>query len=362
MDRIQNSGRIHVEWIDTAKVLTMMLVIIGHAHYYIIESAYGGISAIDNTMSPSLVKKIIDMLVGFIYYFHMPFFMCLSGMSLKLSIGNACDSGIFVRKRAKRLLYPFIFVTMFLSVPLKYWTGYYDNSSNVLSDIFFGQFLLLGNSHLWFVVSLFIISIVYYFLYKKQLDHGWLFWILVIAASASGFMFQTKQIEFLGVPEAMKNFLFFTLGFKSFEKADRISVRLWVIVFSWVLMFVSYFIFRGNFAFKMVLAIWGCINMIATSRIVVKAIAKYKWYSFMKKHSYSLYLYSDPFNYVIIALLVAFFGDMVVGDNIISAFAFLIRIIGSALMALVVIYILNHIISPLYKRRNTQEIYSSSTK
>ena len=77
-----------IEWIDTAKMLTMFLVIIGHCNYYTIATPYGGIyySEQINGDDFSLTYRCLGYLVAFIYSFHMPLFMALSGMLFSLSM------------------------------------------------------------------------------------------------------------------------------------------------------------------------------------------------------------------------------------------------------------------------------------
>lgn len=353
---IMNGGR-YVEWIDTAKVLTMLLVLIGHSNYYNIQTGFGGISAFDPSLSYGMVSKLIAIMTNFIYSFHMPFFMCLSGMSLRLSLRSDVGYSSFVQKKTRRLLYPFIFVTLFLSVPCKYLSGYYDGSSNPIMDIIVGQFLLFGNSHLWFVVSLFLISVIYFFLYTKRLNRGWIFYAILVVLSAAGIYLQSKHTEFLGIPGAMKNMLFFSLGFEFIQKKYDLNIKWSLQLLSWILMFAtfiaSFVIARDFILIKIFLAVWGCFNMIILSQLATEKISRQRWYSNLKRNSYSLYLYSDPFNYLLITLIVLLLGDRAITDNLSSAIAFSIRFVGSILLAYFVIYILNHILTPLFSMKKS---------
>ena len=153
-----------IEWIDTAKMLTMFLVIIGHCNYYTIATPYGGIyySELVNTDDYSMTFRSLRCIVAFIYSFHMPLFMALSGMLFSLSMKKDIRFLKLIKDKATRLLMPFVAVSLFLNIPIKYLSEYWNESGNVISDIFCGQILLMGNSHLWFVVALFWIFIGYY--------------------------------------------------------------------------------------------------------------------------------------------------------------------------------------------------------
>ncbi len=75
-----------IEWVDTAKTITMLLVIIGHCNYYYIMTSYGGVDYRTDIGHVSIACKILDHIVNFIYTFHMPLFMALSGMLFSFSM------------------------------------------------------------------------------------------------------------------------------------------------------------------------------------------------------------------------------------------------------------------------------------
>lgn len=212
----------HILWIDDARTLTMLLVIIGHCTYTNLMTPYGGVDYFSD-ISPtdySFGEKLLNTMVGFIYTFHMPLFMMLSGACFSLTIHKVAGLKAFVGNKVRRLLVPFLFTTLLLSVPLKYMSGYYSESVNVLEDIVLGQFLLMGNSHLWFVASLFWIFLMYYGLHQKHLtDKRW-FLPSLVGVSIVATYFTNKGIEFLGILAAFKHLVYFAFGFKHLRKLD----------------------------------------------------------------------------------------------------------------------------------------------
>ena len=150
----------------------------------------------------------------------MPLFMMLSGACFSLTIHKVAGLKAFVSNKARRLLVPFLFTTLLLSVPLKYMSGYYTESANVLEDIVLGQFLLMGNSHLWFVASLFWIFLMYYGLHQKHLTDKWWFLPSLVGVSIVATYFTNKGIEFLGILAAFKHLVYFAFGFKHLRKLD----------------------------------------------------------------------------------------------------------------------------------------------
>lgn len=220
----------------------MILVIIGHSTYYTIQTAYGGTHPFaDLQLSPSATYLANSLICGFIYSFHMPFFMAISGMTLAISYKSLQPLAEISKKRAKRLLIPFITVTIFLSIPLKYISGYWDASENIMRDIFCGQILLLGNSHLWYVVSLFYITIVFIWLMRHNLNHGWIFWTLCLIATFIGNRLAiTRFGEFFGITGFLRFFLYFSLGYYLWERIKTFSVKATYIFISWIAMIVAF--------------------------------------------------------------------------------------------------------------------------
>ncbi len=359
-----------VEWIDTLKVLTMILVVLGHCNYYTIKTTFGGVENSLANGEYSLVFKMLGFVTSVIYKFHMPLFMAVSGACFSWSIRKYETIGKLVRNKAKRLLVPFLLVTTFIAVPLKYCSAYYDNSSNVLLDILCGQFLLLGNSHLWFVVSLFYIFVVFFLLEKTRPRKNILYWTGLLGLSwlATGIYSLLGQSygEMFGLYGTMKHLFFFSAGFATFKYWDDIKpLSGWKQVLSWIVLigmiafcsilpkYTDSFVVKAVLSFPVntVLALWGCANMafLAKSLDRCNPMKHSAIYGFMSRHNYELYLYSDPFNYVLIACLVAWFGQGVFTDNAVSLYAYAIRFLGSVLFAAFVIRILDFARKPIGK-------------
>lgn len=347
------------EWIDMAKVLTMLLVIIGHSAYYSIKTSFGGIDFFSDFESSEICisRKIIRVMIGFIYSFHMPFFMALSGMTYAISFKPQTTYRSFVRKKALRLLLPFLMVTIFLSIPMKGIGGYWSHSSDIILNIFIGQFLLFGNSHLWFVASLFLITVIFNWLHRKSLVKvkSPIFWILCIIGCYVG-----KRLEyygcFLGIPGALKLFGFFALGFATFNSCKRVSIRTPLLILSWILMALLYLIkihignaYHLSTLLFIPLAAWGCFNMVLTAKVILSKTQFHTWsvYESFRKNSYELYLYSDPFNYALIALLISLFGDSIMTADHVSVLAFATRIIATILLSYAVMFLINKLFSPV---------------
>ena len=346
---IKSKGR--EEWIDLAKVVTMLLVIVSHSSYYNIHSYFGGIQFDNFSGNYSWMAQFINLSVNFIYMFHMPFFMAISGMTYAISYKPYNTISSLTKTKARRLLLPMLMVTLFLSIPLKYISGYWDYSSNKILDIFLGQVLLFGNTHLWFLASLFIITIIFTLLYRnnKIKFNNIGYWCVLIMISYLG-IYLSHRGQYLGIPGALKNFIYFAIGFCYLDRIQKYQSKISHILIGWFSMLIlyiicikySYLIPKLQDIVFVPMALLGCYNMIATVKYVIRKtrLTKTFFYKTLNKNSYDIYLYSDPFNYVLITVLLLILGDKVFTGTFGSLIAFLIRIIFSLVLSYMVIFIM----------------------
>lgn len=143
-------GKKRIEWIDNAKGVAIILVILGHV------------------LPDGLFHKII-------YSFHMPLFFILSGMFLIRST-NKSSVWEFSKKKFMRLYIPYVLFGYMILLPFDFiWCNYIvalpDMNKEILGRAF-GTIPALRNDwplygHLWFLPCLFIASIIIYGLWKR---------------------------------------------------------------------------------------------------------------------------------------------------------------------------------------------------
>lgn len=353
----------HIGWIDDARTLTMLLVIIGHCTYLNIMTPYGGISYFKNVPSTeySILWKLLTAMVTFIYTFHMPLFMMLSGACFSLTLKKVSGMLPLLKNKGKRLLIPFLFTALLVSIPLKYVSGYYAHSANVLHDIVLGQLLLMGNSHLWFVFSLFWIFLLYYGLYKLKVTTRWFFMPVLVCLSLSASIMGNKGIEFMGIIAAFKHLFYFAFGLKYLYRIDTWKWGGQVLLFNstcYVILFVldhelsdsSLLVAKVIWYFlPLIMGTYGSLIIINIAKRIgnFHVLRSNKVYKTFSKDSYELYLFSDPFNYILIYMMYVWMGDYVI-DNVASLLSFLIRFFGTIFLAFVVIWIKNKIMSVIF--------------
>ena len=359
----------NIEWINSVRVFTLLLVILGHCNYYTINTPYGGITNFPEDGYYCHSFNAITTVTRFIYSFHMQVFIALSGMCFSFSKLQHAPIRTLISNKSKRLLVPFFVVTTFLSVPLKYIVGYWSNSTSPLYDIVIGLFFLIkGNSHLWFLIALFNIFILYYFIFKYFKKTNPFIWgILFFFSLYVSPLIGSKIGLGFGISCALKFLLYFSLGFMSFNWFNKKNIRFITILLSWIFMFICFYLYnRYKNAFDwlsiqyirqtigFIFAIWGVFNMFFICKHISNSkITTTKTYSLLSKYNYQLYLYSDPFNYILILIFILLWGDDVFHKDTHFLLAYVLRFLTTIILPLTIVFVTNSINTKhIIKKRN----------
>lgn len=145
-----------VEWVDIAKGIGMILVIIGH-----------------------LSVPYTDL---WIYTFHMPLFFFLSGAVFS---GAKYRFSVFLKKKVKSLVIPYFALGFGIFLFFSALYLYYDNTGNIPPDfvknaldtpsnMFFDFLIQKGYWTVWFLACLFVAEIMFYFIIKLSRNTLWI--------------------------------------------------------------------------------------------------------------------------------------------------------------------------------------------
>ncbi|MCR5526213.1 MAG: acyltransferase family protein [Lachnospiraceae bacterium] len=140
-----NSSKKHLDYLDLAKGIGIILVVLGHIEY---------------------ISKDLRI---FIVSFHMPLFFVVSGILLSISGAHERDFKDILGRRVRRILLPYLYFSI-LDVII--YIGYFmltkrdGGWSTVFMDIL-QTFTLYGISVLWFLPALFFSEILFIALMKK---------------------------------------------------------------------------------------------------------------------------------------------------------------------------------------------------
>lgn len=131
-----------LDWINVAKGIGIVLVVIGHFH-------------------PSSSPDYWDSTIAVIYSFHMSLFFTLSGY---LYVHNKYPYKEFVEKKVKRLVYPFFSIALIYLI-IKWLAARFDHVNYPVDAASVAALLYNPIASyvplLWFVQALFIIFLVY---------------------------------------------------------------------------------------------------------------------------------------------------------------------------------------------------------
>lgn len=240
---------------STLKAFTLILVVFAH-----ITRMYTGYGAI--IMPENAVLKYVT---EFIYLFHMPLFMFLSGAVYKscINAGKYNDFGKFVLIKAKRLVIPFIVFGIFYVTPIMLLLGITPMSP--LEYIVKGLLLCRDSRHLWFMYSLFqfflVIQILKPILSKKKCAKYLLFVCSLLLYLLNG---HTSSI--FGMRQFFTYFCFFVAGyiFEDLDKSLHIK-RFWYFGFPLLICMAFILFFISNTVTSLLCAFLGiaaCILLI----------------------------------------------------------------------------------------------------
>jgi fucose 4-O-acetylase-like acetyltransferase len=157
-----------IEWIDSAKGIGIFLVIIGHT-------------------------PIHPMLRVNIFAFHIPLFFLLSG----LLFSNRKPFKEFIKGKAKSLLIPYVAFSVISAIMVKLLINQPVPLLHFLKTMLISERNQIDyNLTLWFLTSLFVIELIFYFI-SKYLKNKYL---VIVVSLLSGYL----SFTYLGAQNALK--------------------------------------------------------------------------------------------------------------------------------------------------------------
>lgn len=355
---------------DIVRALLMLLVVLGHCTYYQISTNYGGAYYQDLMLqagvNDTLVHRITSWVTGAIYTFHMPLFMVLSGavFSVQLSKGKYGELMLFIKNKFRRLLLPFLLTALFVSIPLKYFSGYWEQSDSLIGDIIIGQLLLQGNTHLWFLPTLFCEMIIFWVLhrYTNWLSNKAIYMVLIL--SLMHLLIKSPLWIFTYV---VKFGIWFYLGmlFNEYRQDFNNVVnkhKVIVVASIFIILFIIERILIGGDGLVrhgmhrlavFVAAIIGMWLFYSSCYCMWKnnIIRETKYLSFLSINSMGIYLYSDPLNYIILSWFYHTYSISAFGNEVYAFLLYIGRFIVTFTVAVIITIAVRIVTQKL--RRNT---------
>ena len=340
--------------LDILRIILTVLVVIGHASYYTINTKFGGIHydqlMQDMRVGDTTFHRVAMYLTDWIYVFHMPAYFCLSGVvfSMELKRNRYPSVWMLIVTKAKRLLAPMLFVWLVWNIPIKMLAGYYTGMNHPLLSAVM-QMAFPNAVYLWFLEALFCCFVMDYIIIKHIRNQRVQFLIVGVMALIGLYFYKyTRQIVPLGNP--FKWLIWFWLGhsidnirkrlsqiLKKYCESEKIGLIFETVLFvllyalSFRVLKVQWILTNTILSFVGVIWIWEFAEFI-------NPILRNKWSDKQilncSADTYGIYLWAEPLNYAALAFAMWKFGISVFGIEVGAAVIYFVRIFGSLIIAM----------------------------
>lgn len=287
---------------SSAKAISMLLVVFGHAQVFSFGNAVW--------FFPMDGFRIqLDNVISFLYCFHVHLFFFVSGALFKTTEKTQMffNATSFVKKKAVRLLIPYLACFIFLLLPVRILVGYYPaDLSGSIKQVLCELFGFGDNGHLWFLPTLFIDYVLFYYIER------------ICNRRTKRIIFSVIVLYLLSyvTPDRFDTCIRYLWWFMAGYLFDMICYLRLKRVKSYVLLPASIFCLSSayllyNLEKKMqdmiVIPLTMLVTLLGIFGIVfiayICARKQTRLLSFLEKNSYSIYLFHDPVNYLFLFLI-----------------------------------------------------------
>ena len=328
---------------ECMKIIGVLLVVIGHAIAF-----YGGATVFKLNGN----SKVFSYIYTYIYSFHMPMFIFVSGSIygyIKNNLKKYNNISKFIFNKFKRLIIPYLSISILIMFPIL--TLLKLNKLNFINYFILNIIMSKDSKHLWFLYTLFIIFIIFNILEKyvnqdKTYINVFIFAILNIASIHVINIFQIKNILFY--------FIYFYLGYifninreRILKVINKVKVNKFILSISIAsihVFLVCTIIYYSNIFGVYILSILNIIvamigifyvyifcNWISEKNILLNC----NIFKLLEKYQFGIYL----FHPMIIYICFYYFKDITIDPSI----AIILSIIISIAISIIVIKIMQKV-------------------
>ena len=278
--------------IEILQAFGILCVFLGHALRIFYENGW--------YFHKAQVVFPFDVLDKFIFSFHMPLFIFLSGYLFYLNKDKIENAWYYILKRVKRLLIPFYFAGFLYVLPMVCFINPLDKSV----WFYYSSFLTLDYTwHLWFLFSLFVITlffVLYYFKFNKFNKY-------VLLAFLIGINLLSTTGPSSCLARIFKFAIFFYLGCLFVEHKDFIERKLakflWLILFVFAVAEVGLYQFYRGSLLDLICAVLGiAFFYIVAFKVADKMKSGNKVISFLSMNLLTLYIIHEPIMALVLKL------------------------------------------------------------
>lgn len=247
------------------------------------------------------VNRLLDFIMVFIYEFHMPVFVFVSGavFSRCLMNGKYKDVKRFVVNKAKRLLVPYFLFGIFYVTPVMVLLGITD--LGVKRYIVEGILCDMNSRHLWYLYALFLMLVLTRTAQPFLDRHPTAIYLLL------GF-FTCLACRYWIVPEAFgimhvaKFYCYFLLGYifdRNKDVLDKQTAKYWWLSIFGFLVIACIALFTREEALRVLAGFIGIFSCYAVTIKTQKYFWETKLYGIILENSMGIYLFHPMIIYVL---------------------------------------------------------------
>lgn len=267
------SSKVRIEFIATARCIGILLVVFGHSFPF-------------DVYIPLQLSKTVE----FIYLFHMPLFIFLSGYLLTR---NTRSAGEYIRRRGLRLLIPYftlstaafvpkVLIQQFLNDSVEFSLWYLVKTELIPRDNVWG--------HFWYIPVVFFLSCFGVLMLKPMRKHRGARWATLGVAYI--LLFAPQTTDWFALDDLRKTTFYFILGVVTADQDPEnrvVSNRCWLL------------------AFPAAIALFSAVNTTLTNSVIACLMIgfvlhigtrfplnKNSFFAVIEKNSYSIFLLSWP--------------------------------------------------------------------
>ena len=319
---------IELENCNIIKILMMISVIIYHSTIFWSSTTWFN-------QAPVFQSNVIAYISEWLGGIHVYTFTFISGYLfyyLKYECGKYDNFKVSIKKRARRLLRPYIITSIIWCIP--FFVLYFNGN---IKEVFKRFFLAMAPSQLWFLIMLF--GVFSFFLFISDwfnsisFNRNILFLSLIFILYLIIKMFKLPNI--FQIVSINRHIVFFGMGF-IFRKYNmkllyKINYMIWPIL-NILLLLINNNI--NNKIFSNIITLGINITGILIVFIGVNKyirVKKSKIYIFLKNNNFIMYLFHQQFIYITISF---FNGN--IGSYYLAIINFVVSSIGSAIIAIII--------------------------
>lgn len=333
-----------IQLYSVLRFLAILLVVFSHSTYSTIFSTYGGFDYALADYSP--LFNFAVSITTFIYTFHMPLFIFISGTLFYNEIKKYSFKE-FVQKKFKRLVIPYLAFGVLLVIPIKFLANYYSPAqlpNAITYGLLFGQDTV---QHLWFLPCLFFVTILFYILFVVLFKENKKY--LVILCAILIVFGPSIEVVFPGVKFLPLFLLSFAFGYLFNIYREKFeTIKTWKAVVISIIGMVCALIgykFLGTLAMghiyetvhyclALFLIVIFCFIALGLSKI--QMFTNSKIFYIINKYSLEIYIIGDAINYLILYGIFLLGWNFIYDTNQGTLLMLIIRNIGIIIMAILI--------------------------